>query len=80
MEAVEVLLAACKSPPLTVFRIDHQCSKYLTRVFICVIDGFLIGSVNSDMKCSELGLSYYTTCIRTWGGMCSWYSRDGLQT
>ena len=27
METVEGLLAACKSPPLTIFRTDHQCSK-----------------------------------------------------
>ena len=72
VETVEGLLAACKSPPLTIVRIDHQCGKYLNWVFFCVTDGFLIGHVNSDIKCSQSGLSYYTTCtgVRTWGGVC----------
>ena len=32
----EGLLAACESPPLTIFRIDHQCGKYPNWVFTCV--------------------------------------------
>ena len=52
VEMVEELLAACKSPPLTIFRIDHQCSKYLNWVFTCVTGGSSISNVNSDIKCS----------------------------
>ena len=72
METVEGLLAACKSPPLTIVRIDHQCGKYLNWVFLCVTDGFLIGHVNSHIRCSQSGLRYHTTCtgVRTWGGVC----------
>ena len=53
METEEGLLAACESSPLTIFRIDHQCSKYLNWVFTCVAGGFSISSVNSDIKCSQ---------------------------
>ena len=45
MEMVEELLAACKSPPLTIFRIDHQCGKYPNWVFTCVT-----GEINSVLS------------------------------
>ena len=62
METEEGLLAVCTSPPLTIFRIDHQCSKYLNWVFPCVTGGFSISNVNSDIKCPQSGLdTYYAT-------------------
>ena len=45
VETVEGLLAACKSPPLTIVRIDHQCGKYPNWVFTCVT-----GEINSVLS------------------------------
>ena len=57
VEEVEGLLAAYKSPLLTIFRTAHQCSKYPNWVSICVTGGFLM-SVNSDIKCPQSGLRH----------------------
>ena len=37
-------------PPLTDLRIVHQCSQCPYWVVICVIGGFVISSVNGDIK------------------------------
>ena len=59
---MEGLLSACKSPPSTIFRIAHWCSKHPYWVFTCVTGGFLVSNVNSDIKCPQSGLdTYYAT-------------------
>ena len=59
----EGLLAAPKSPPLTIFRIAHWCSKCPDWVFTCVTRDFLMSNVNGDIKCPQSGLNtYYTMC------------------
>lgn len=57
-ETVGGLLAALKSPPLTIFRIVHPGSKYPNRIFTCVTSVFLISGVNSDIKCPQSGQRY----------------------
>ena len=53
---MEGLLSAHKSPPPTIFRIAHSCSKHPSWVFTCVTGGFLLSNVNSDVKCPQSGL------------------------
>ena len=60
----EALLVAPKSPPLTILRIVHWCSKRPNWVFTCVTRDFLMSNVNGDIKCPQSGLNtYYTMCI-----------------
>ena len=56
---MEGLVSARKSPPPTIFRIAHWCSKHSNWVFTCVTGGFLMSKVNSDIKCPQLGLDTY---------------------
>ena len=57
------LLAARKSPSLTVFRFAHCCSKCPNRVFTSVTRDFLMSNVNGDIKCPRSGRNaYHTIC------------------
>ena len=52
---MEGLLSALNSPPPTIFRIAHWCSKHPNWIFTCVTGVFLMSNVNSDIKCPQSG-------------------------